>query len=134
MFCMSTKNDTEVIIGGKVFVLSGYESEEYLQRVASYISNKINEYNRVDGFKRLPLDTQAVMIELNIADDFFKAKEQITALEEEIRSKEKEIYDLKHDLINARIRLDEQEKKIKAMNAENTELQRKIMKLEAGIQ
>lgn len=28
---MSTKTDTEVIIAGKVFTLSGYESEEYLQ-------------------------------------------------------------------------------------------------------
>lgn len=31
---MSTKTDTEVIIAGKVFTLSGYESEEYLQKVA----------------------------------------------------------------------------------------------------
>ncbi len=37
---MPSKTDTEVIIGGKVFTLSGYESEEYLQRVASYINNK----------------------------------------------------------------------------------------------
>ena len=41
---MSTKTDTEVIIGGKVFTLSGYESEEYLQKVASYINNKMSEY------------------------------------------------------------------------------------------
>ena len=32
---MATKNDAEVIIGGKVITLSGYESEEYLQKVAS---------------------------------------------------------------------------------------------------
>ena len=41
---MSVKTDTEVIIGGKVFTLSGYESEEYLQKVASYINNKTAEY------------------------------------------------------------------------------------------
>ena len=29
---MAVKTDTEVIIGGKVFTLSGYESEEYLQK------------------------------------------------------------------------------------------------------
>ena len=29
---MAVKTDTEVIIGGKVLTLSGYESEEYLQR------------------------------------------------------------------------------------------------------
>ena len=44
---MAAKTDTEVIIGGKVFTLSGYESEEYLQKVASYINNKIAEYNKI---------------------------------------------------------------------------------------
>ncbi len=35
---MPAKNETEVVIGGKSFKLSGYESEEYLQKVAAYIS------------------------------------------------------------------------------------------------
>ena len=54
----SSKTDTEVIIGGKVFTLSGYESEEYLQKVASYINNKVNEYNKLDAFRRQPAETQ----------------------------------------------------------------------------
>ena len=78
---MSTKTDTEVIIGGKVFTLSGYESEEYLQKVASYINNKVTEYNKVDSFRRQPLDTQNVLLQLNIADDYFKAKQQISLLD-----------------------------------------------------
>ena len=86
---MSTKTDTEVIIAGKVFTLSGYESEEYLQRVASYINNKIAEYNKVDSFKRQSLDTQNVLLQLNIADDYFKAKKQISLLEEELQNKER---------------------------------------------
>ena len=52
---MSPKTDTEVIIGGKVFTLSGYESEEYMQKIASYINNKINEYGKIDSFRRQPL-------------------------------------------------------------------------------
>ena len=36
---MALKSDTEVIIGGKVYTISGYESEEYMQKVASYINN-----------------------------------------------------------------------------------------------
>ena len=79
---MSTKTDTEVIIAGKVFTLSGYESEEYLQKVASYINNKIAEYNKIDSFRRQPMDTQNVLLQLNIADDYFKAKKQIVILEE----------------------------------------------------
>ena len=92
---MSAKTDTEVIIGGKVLTVSGNESVEYLQKVASYINNKTAEYAKVESFKRQPLDTQSVLLQLNIADDYFKAKRQISLLEEEIQGKEKELYNLK---------------------------------------
>ena len=103
---MAVKTDTEVIIGGRVLTLSGYESEEYLQKVASYINNKLAEYNRVESFRRQPADIQNILVELNIADDYFKAKKQIEEMEEEAASKEKELYDLKHELIASQIKLD----------------------------
>lgn len=130
---MSVKTDTEVIIGGKVFTLSGYESEEYLQRVASYINNKMTEYNKVDAFKRQPLDTQNVLLQLNIADDYFKAKKQISLLEEEIQSKEKELYNLKHELIAAQIKLENTEKNVKALQSEVNESAKKIIRLETEL-
>ena len=43
---MAAKTSAEVVIDGKVYTLSGYEGEEYLQKVAAYINNKINpNYN-----------------------------------------------------------------------------------------
>ena len=107
---MSSKTDTEVIIGGKVFTLSGYESEEYLQKVASYINGKVNEYSKVDGFRRQSTEMQSVLLQLNIADDYFKAKKQIEILEDELKRKEKELYDLKHELISAQIKMESMEK------------------------
>lgn len=130
---MSVKTDTEVIIGGKVFTLSGYESEEYLQKVASYINNKMAEYNKVDSFRRQPLDTQNVLLQLNIADDYFKAKKQISLLEEEIQEKEKELYNLKHELIAAQIKLENTEKNIKSLQNEVNESARKIVRLETEL-
>ena len=130
---MSVKTDTEVIIGGKVFTLSGYESEEYLQKVASYINNKMAEYNKVDSFRRQPLDTQYVLLQLNIADDYFKAKKQISLLEEEIQGKEKELYNLKHELIAAQIKLENTEKNIKSLQNEVNESARKIVRLETEL-
>jgi len=112
---MAAKTDTEVIIGGRVFTLSGYESEEYLQKVALYINNKIGEYNKIEGFRRQSMDTQAVLLELNIADDYFKAKKKAASLEEEIAAKEKELYDIKHELIATQIKLESTEKALKAM-------------------
>lgn len=130
---MSSKTDTEVIIGGKVFTLSGYESEEYLQRVASYINNKLNEYGKVDSFRRQPMDTQAVLLQLNIADDYFKAKKQISILEEELQAKEKELYDLKHELISAQIKLENSEDRVKTLQREANEAAKKIVQLETEL-
>lgn len=130
---MSGKTDTEVIIGGKVFTLSGYESEEYLQKVASYINNKMTEYGKVQSFKRQPLDTQNVLLQLNIADDYFKAKKQIGLLEEEIQGKEKELYNLKHELIASQIKLENTEKNLKALQAELNENAKKIIRLETEL-
>lgn len=128
---MAAKNDTEVIIGGKVLRLSGYESEEYLQKVAAYINGKIAELNRLDSFRRSPVETQNVLMQLNITDDFFKAKKQITLLEEEISAKEKELYDLKHELIASQIKLDNAEKSIKSLRSDLDESGKKIIRLEA---
>ena len=130
---MSAKTDTEVIIGGKVFTLSGYESEEYLQKVASYINNKVVEYNKVDQFRRQPMDIQNVLMQLNIADDYFKAKKQISILEEDIESKEKEIYDLKHELIAAQMKMESTEKNMKGLQKELNETAKKIVRMETEL-
>ena len=130
---MSVKTDTEVIIGGKVFTLSGYESEEYLQKVASYINNKMSEYGKVESFRRQPLDTQNVLLQLNIADDYFKARKQITILEEEIQTKEKVLYNLKHELIAAQIKLENTEKNVKSLQNELNESSKKIIRLETEL-
>ena len=116
---MAQKTDAEVIIGGKVFTLSGYESEDYLQRIASYLNNKVTENSSNESFKKLPIETQAVLIELNIADDFFKAKKQIEELELQLENKDKELYDIKHELIATQIKLENMERNLKKAQEES---------------
>ena len=41
---MNTKNDVEVIINGKQYTLSGYESSEYPLKTANHINDKIAEF------------------------------------------------------------------------------------------
>ena len=36
---MAEKTDAQVMIGGKTYTLSGYESEEYLHKVADYLNS-----------------------------------------------------------------------------------------------
>ena len=70
---MAEKTDAQVVIGGKTYTLSGYESEEYLLRVAEYINSKIDELNADSEFAKLPVDMRHLLLNLNIADDYFKA-------------------------------------------------------------
>ena len=101
---MSAKTSAEVVIDGKVYTLSGYEGEEYLQKVAAYINNKINEFEAIEDYRHIPLNMKNTLIQLNIADDYFKAKAQVEKLERDIENKDKELYDLKHDLISNQIK------------------------------
>ena len=130
---MSSKNNTEVILGGKVFTLSGYESEEYLQKVASYINNKLAEYSKEDSFRRQNAEVRANLMYLNIADDYFKAKKLGDSLSEEIENKDKEIYDLKHELIAAQIKTDAAEKEITELKKEIAKYQKNIVQLETEL-
>lgn len=130
---MSVKTETEVMIGGKVFTLRGSESEEYLQRVAIYLNNKLAEYNKLESFRKQSVEYKNVLVQLNVADDYFQAKKKIDQLEEELERKEKELYDLKHDLISTQIKLENTEKGIKSMQEELNEGTRKILRMEAEL-
>ena len=131
---MPSKNNTEVILGGKVYTLSGYESEEYLQKVAAYINNKLNEMMADDGYRSLSSEIRANMMYLNIADDYFKAKKSADALENDVAAKDKEIYDLKHELIASQIKNDASEKEIKELKAEIGKLQKNVVRLETELE
>ena len=124
---MSSKNTAEVILGGKVIKLGGYESEEYHQRVASYINNKITEFNKEESYRRMSAELRTDMMYLNIADDYFKAKHQAEVFEEDSQLKDKEMYDLKHDLIEAQI-------EVENLKKEKEELEQQVKKLEQDME
>ena len=46
---MSAKNQTQVVINGQIFVISGYESEEYIQKVGYYLNNKLTEIQKLES-------------------------------------------------------------------------------------
>ena len=127
----SSKNYTEVIIDGKVFTLSGFESEEYLQQVSTYLNHKISECASSEGYGRQSAETRNILLALNIADDYFKEKKQSLALESDVEEKDKEMYDLKHELISTQIKFENLERDLEKEKNENQQLQMKIVKLEA---
>ena len=56
---------------------------------------------------------------MNLADEYFKASDAKEQLERELENRDKEIYGLKHDLIDAKL---EQEKLTKRIHELETEL------------
>ena len=127
---MAVKNTTQVLIGGKIITLSGYESEEYLQKVANYMNNKMTELGQIPGYSRQAQETRHTLLSLNIADDYFKAKRQVEMFEEELEAKDREMYDLKHDLINGQVELERLQKDGEEKTVEISSLQAKIEELE----
>ena len=129
----SSKNYAEVLIGGKVFTLSGFESEEYLQRVSTYLNHKITECSNMDGYNRQTAETRSTILALNIADDYYKAKRQGAALELDVEQKDKEMYDLKHELISTQIKCENLEQDLEKLKEENQKLQMQIVKLDVEL-
>ena len=126
----TSRNSTEVLIGGKVITLSGFESEEYLQRISTYLNHKITECTSIEGYNRQTAETRSTLLALNIADDYFKAKRQGAALEQDVEQKDKEMYDLKHELISTQIKCEGLEQELEKIKEENQKLQMQLVKME----
>ena len=124
---MAAKTSAEVVIDGKVYTLSGYEGEEYLQKVAAYINNKISEFDGIEDYRHIPLNMKNTLIQL-------KAKAQVEKLERDLENKEKELYDLKHDLISNQVKTESAETSVKELEAKNKELLLNKARLEAALE
>ena len=123
-----------VLIGGKIITLSGYESEEYLQKVASYMNNKMTELGQLPGYSRQSVETKHTLLSLNVADDYFKAKRQAEIFEEDLEAKDREMYDLKHDLITSQVQLENARKDVALKNEQMDKLQNRIEELEKELE
>ena len=120
-----------MVNNNKVYTLSGQESEDYLQNVATYINGKIAECQSSEAYRRFNAEYQNVLLALNIADDYFKAKDQVNQMLTEDDDKDKQIYDLRHEVIEVQIKYESAQKMIEEYKEKISELQRQIIKLEA---
>ena len=131
---MKKRNDVKVVIGGKQYNMGGYESEEYLQSIASYINAKTDELKQNGGFPKLDSDIVNILLQINIADDYFKVKKNQEEIEREYSEKQKENVDLKREIIGLQAKLETFEQETRAMKDENLELQKRLIRMEAEIE
>ena len=131
---MKKRNDVKVVIGGKQYNMGGYESEEYLQSIASYINAKTDELKQNGGFPKMDSDIVNILLQINIADDYFKVKKNQEEIEREYSEKQKENVDLKREIIGLQAKLETFEQESRAMKDENLELQKRLIRMEAEIE
>lgn len=131
---MNQKNDIEVTINGKQYVLAGYESDEYLQRVASYINHKYEDFKGQDGYNVLDSDMRNVLMQINITDDFFKAQQRVNELSDMITMKDRELFELRHEVIGYKTKIEDLQDKTESLKNANLEEQKKVIKLEAELE
>ena len=91
---MSAKKEVQVLLKDKIFTLSGYEDEDFYKKLASYVNEKVAEFNSEDSYKRLSREVKDTFIELNIAEDYFKAKNRVEQLENDLKARDDELYKL----------------------------------------
>lgn len=121
---MTSKNKVVIKIAGNDYTLVGVESDEYMQKVGLYIDKKMNEI--LFRNNRLSTSLAAVLTALNVADDYFKSREN-----EDLISKEKEAMRLEIERIKTEnIHLKEENN---ALISKNTSLQLDLAKREAEL-
>ncbi|MEW9122043.1 MAG: cell division protein ZapA [Thermotaleaceae bacterium] len=76
---MSTRNKVIVRIYGQEYTMVSIETREYMQKVANYVDDKMEEIAKKSG--KLSTAMVAVLTALNVADDYFKTKEELEGLE-----------------------------------------------------
>jgi cell division protein ZapA len=131
---MNTKNDVEVIINGRQYTLSGYESSEYLQKIASHINDKFAEFKQSEGYARLDSDMKNILLAINLSDDFYKAQQSVEELQKEKANLEKEIFNMKHDMIAMKTQIEDYEKEIAELKKDKTESEHQVIRLETELE
>mgnify|MGYP001340817358 FL=1 len=92
---MAERNKVNVRIAGKDYTLVGKETEEYIQKVALYVDKKLNTIMNQNS--KLSTSMASVLAAINIADDYFKACENIDNLSRELNSLREEIQKLRDE-------------------------------------
>jgi cell division protein ZapA len=77
------KKRTTVRVGGRDYPLVSSDSPEHLNRVAAYVDRQITETTFAT---RMPRDTVAVLVAMNIADELMKAQDECSRLRRELNA------------------------------------------------
>ncbi|MBO4396153.1 MAG: cell division protein ZapA [Eubacterium sp.] len=130
---MQDQTTTEVLIDGRTYTIAGFESDEYLQQVATYINRKLSALKKNRDYMRLDLDTRNALLAINIADDYFKEKMVADDIRGDRELKDKLVLDMKHEIISREDQIGRDETKIRSLEKKISEAEKKIVELQTTL-
>lgn len=134
---MAVKNRVKITVDGKSFTLVGYESEEHMEKVASYIDKKIKELRENSVTISMDANLAYILTSLNVGDDYFKRLELIQNLETEKKEVDKCLEEALLQQKKAERRVKELEQRLqiiqKQKNSQIAEYSEKVQQLEHKI-
>lgn len=149
---MTEKKKINVVIDGRDFTVVGDEDEEYILEIARYVDGNIKRLANKNSF--LSQTMAATLAALNITDELFKTREELTDLKEETKEPlenykdakmnleksneeiellKKELTKCKDEILNLNQEKSKTENEIKHYINLNTEMEEKIKKSEASV-
>ena len=103
------KTNVQVVIGGRILTMSGFENEVYMQKIAAYINRKYRELDEGGYSEKITRDLKPVLVEINLADELLKEREKVRLLTEKLAESEEAIELLRQDNAALAVRLEAQE-------------------------
>lgn len=127
---MDKRNSFDITIAGKSYTLCGNESNEYLKSVGSYIEEKYNSFAQELSFRSQPMDTQHILLQLNIADDYFKCREELYISKRKFEEQALELEKLKSSLVSMQVKYENLEASTKLIEKKYQQMKAKLSKVE----
>ena len=104
---MADKKTIQVIIDGKIYVLSGENSESYLHDVADYLNHKIESIRKeMWNYNKLEESVRSLLLQINICDELFQERKKVEEMQKLLDQEKSESYSYKHDLVKTKLKLD----------------------------
>ncbi|MGM0410347.1 MAG: cell division protein ZapA [Bacillota bacterium] len=120
---MSSKNKKHkfsVRILGEEQLIVGDVSEDYVKKLANYINKVGTEITK--AYPRLPRRRLLGLTMINMADEFYKFKNDIDQKNEKIKDLKSKNYDLREENEKLKEKVNDLEKELEASNKEKEEL------------
>lgn len=130
---MAAKKEIDVLINQKKYTIFAHESEDYVQKLATYLNNKYSELKSQEGYNKMEAELRGIFLEINLADDYFKLKAALEEQQQSEEQKDNELYRVTRELMDARTELKKLGGDLEAAKQKQIEYEKKIIKLETEL-